>query len=318
MKIPDFRLERYFAKHEFNAPYLMCCSDCESYSVADLFEMDPDSKENFSNLWLGYTESSGHPELREQIASLYTHAESKHILVHSGAEEAIFNFMNVYLEKGDHLIVHFPCYQSLFDVAESIGCEVTRWQTSAESSWALDLDFLEKNLKKNTKAVIVNNPHNPTGYLMVQRTGQEQNPALFQHVLTKRVGLSCFERWKCNRSCNRRFPLKQFFMFFEKCVEKAEVFTDNGQVSFYDPIPDFQCGYCKKFARSAAAYGRVILESRHLCKQFFITRRDPADPQTRESQAFGHDSQADSSFIHITESGQPVFFVIFHEPVNFV
>lgn len=166
MKIPDFRLERYFAEYEFNAPYLMCCSDCESYSAAQLFEMEPDLKENFSNLWLGYTESSGHPKLREQIAGLYTQTKPEHILVHSGAEEAIFNFMNAYLKTGDHVIVHFPCYQSLFDVAESIGCEVTPWQTSAKDEWSLDLDFLKKHLKKNTKAVIINNPHNPTGYLM--------------------------------------------------------------------------------------------------------------------------------------------------------
>ena len=81
-----------------------------------------EANESLQNLWLGYTESTGHPELREEIAKLHETAKAEHILVHSGAEEAIFNFMNSVLEPGDHIIVHFPAYQSLFEVAQSIGC----------------------------------------------------------------------------------------------------------------------------------------------------------------------------------------------------
>ena len=46
------------------------------------------------------------------------------------------------LEAGDHVIVHWPCYQSLHEVARSIGCEVTRWEAREENGWALDLDEL--------------------------------------------------------------------------------------------------------------------------------------------------------------------------------
>lgn len=166
MKIQPFQLERYLAAHEFSAPYLLCCSDCESLSVAELLKLEPGSEEQFHTLRLGYTPSSGNASLRSEIAKLYHQIEEKHILVHSGAEEAIFTFMNTVLDRGDHLIVHYPAYQSLLQIAESIGCEVTRWVTREEGGWELDLEFLRVNLRHNTKVVVINCPHNPTGYVM--------------------------------------------------------------------------------------------------------------------------------------------------------
>jgi aspartate/methionine/tyrosine aminotransferase len=76
--------------------------------------------------------------------------------------------MNTMLQPGDHVIVHYPCYQSLCDVAQSIGCQVTKWITGEADGWELDLEFLKDNLRSNTKAVIINCPHNPTGYLMTK------------------------------------------------------------------------------------------------------------------------------------------------------
>jgi aspartate/methionine/tyrosine aminotransferase len=74
--------------------------------------------------------------------------------------------MHAALQPGDHVIVHWPCYQSLFEIARAIGCEVSFWEARPENRWALDLDELERSLRPNTRLVIVNTPHNPTGYLM--------------------------------------------------------------------------------------------------------------------------------------------------------
>lgn len=42
MKIKPFELERYFAKYEFSAPYLMSSSDCEALTVSELIKMADD------------------------------------------------------------------------------------------------------------------------------------------------------------------------------------------------------------------------------------------------------------------------------------
>ena len=165
MKPEAFRLERYFAAHEFTAPYLLCCSDCESMTIDELLRFDPYARERFLALRLGYTESAGSGALREAVASLYRHNNPQYILVHAGAEEAIFNFMHVALEPGDHVIVHSPHYQSLGEIARSIGSEVTEWIGDAGRAWSLDLDFLKDRLTEKTRVVVVNFPHNPTGFL---------------------------------------------------------------------------------------------------------------------------------------------------------
>jgi aspartate/methionine/tyrosine aminotransferase len=175
MQLTPFKLERYFARYEFNVKYLLCSSDCESLSVGDLLAFEPEAEEGLKRHWLGYTESSGAPSLRREISRIYTGIQPEQVLVHSGAEEAIYLFMHAMLQSGDHVIVHWPCYQSLFEIARSIGCEVTFWEAHLQNKWELDLDELKRCLHPNTRAIIVNTPHNPTGNLMPQSDYQELN-----------------------------------------------------------------------------------------------------------------------------------------------
>ncbi len=186
MQLPPFKLERYFAKYEFNTTYLLCSSDCESMTVAELLTLEPDAAEKFQSHWLGYTELQGSLSLRQAICGLYETMQPESILVHTGAEEAIFLFMHAAFEAGDHVIVHWPCYQSLSDVTRAIGCEVSLWVAREENRWTLDLDELRRMIRPNTKAIILNTPHNPTGYLMsradyesVHRFARENNLLLF-------------------------------------------------------------------------------------------------------------------------------------------
>ncbi|PKN11877.1 MAG: aminotransferase [Deltaproteobacteria bacterium HGW-Deltaproteobacteria-4] len=165
MRFAPFKLERYFAQYEFTAPYLLCSSDCESMRLDELLALEPDAREQFDSLWLGYTESLGDPQLRQVITTLYEKIGSDQVLVHAGAEEAIFNFMNVALFPGDHVVVHAPYYQSLGAVAEGIGAVVSEWRGDPSRAWELDLVELERLLTPRTRVVVVNFPHNPTGYL---------------------------------------------------------------------------------------------------------------------------------------------------------
>ena len=166
MNLPPFKLERFFAKYEFNTEYLLCSSDCEAMSLADLLAFEPGAAEKFQQVWLGYTESQGSPGLRAEICKIYETIQPDDLLVHSGAEEAIFLFVFAAFQPGEHVIVHSPGYQSLSDVARAAGCHVSFWQAREENNWALDLDELRQLMRTNTKGIILNTPHNPTGYLM--------------------------------------------------------------------------------------------------------------------------------------------------------
>jgi aspartate/methionine/tyrosine aminotransferase len=186
MQLPPFKLERYFAKYEFTTEYLLCSSDCESMTIAEVLALEPGAAERFQSHWLGYTESVGNPALRSEISKLYATIQPEDVLVHSGAGEAIFLFMFAAFQPGDHVIVHSPGYQSLAGVARAAGCDVDLWPAHAENGWALDLDELRPLLRTNTKAIIINTPHNPTGYLMtrpdfdsVQRFAREHDLLVF-------------------------------------------------------------------------------------------------------------------------------------------
>ncbi len=77
MNIPPFKLEEFWKKYEFTAPYLLCCSDAETWTLEELLALaDPDSKKLWRSLALGYTESPGHPLLRQEVVRLYSSLSS--------------------------------------------------------------------------------------------------------------------------------------------------------------------------------------------------------------------------------------------------
>lgn len=186
MKLSPFKLERFFARYEFNVRYVLCASDCETFTVREILALEPEAEARCLDLRLGYTESAGAPSLRQAIAGLYTTISPEEILVHSGAEEAIFAFMLATLKAGDHIIVHAPCYQSLAEVARGLGCQVSFWQADEKQGWALDPRDLQRLIRPYTRAVVINVPHNPTGYLMPREVFEEV------HRITQKHGLILF------------------------------------------------------------------------------------------------------------------------------
>lgn len=165
MPIADFALERYFAQWEFNVRYLLCASDVEGYPMAELLALaDDETRALWDGLVLGYTESTGHPLLRREIAALYDTIQPDEVLTFAGAEEAVFCLMNLF-GAGDHAIVTWPGYQSLYEVARANGAEITLHELHESDGWALDLDLLRSQLTPATRLIVVNLPHNPTGML---------------------------------------------------------------------------------------------------------------------------------------------------------
>lgn len=166
MRIADFALERYFARWEFAVEHVACASDVEGWSMAELLALaDDETRAMWDELRLGYTESTGHPLLRREIASLYDSVSPDDVLVFAGAEEAIFCLMSTALEPGDHVVVTWPGYQSLYEVARSAGAKVALHMLREEDGWSLDVDRLLRSLHDDTRMVVVNAPHQPTGML---------------------------------------------------------------------------------------------------------------------------------------------------------
>ncbi len=179
MNIKPFALERYFAQYEFSVSHQLSTSDCETMTIRELLSLagtaradNPGALKELGDLTLGYTESMGDPELRKMIARRYSGIETDMVLTAAPAE-AIFLLLNSLLESGDKVLAIDPCYQSLSSVPEAIGCEVIPWPVRLDNgNWMIDIGELKRRLEapKPPKMVIVNFPHNPTGF----RPSQEE------------------------------------------------------------------------------------------------------------------------------------------------
>ena len=162
MKINDFKLERYFAKYEFTSKYLLSCSDCDGYELKYLLAIATKQElDLWEGLKLGYTESEGNSILREAILQYYKIKTIENVVVASPGE---LNFisMNVLLNSTDHVITVSPCYQSLYEVVKSVNCNLSYWEPNLEN-WEFNTADLEKLIRINTRLIILNFPHNPTG-----------------------------------------------------------------------------------------------------------------------------------------------------------
>jgi aspartate/methionine/tyrosine aminotransferase len=84
-------------------------------------------------------------------------------MVTHGSSEAIYAAMTVVLEPGDKVIALDPIYHSLTSIAESIGCDIHRWEMRESQGFIPDLGDLASLMKLNPKMVVVNFPNNPTG-----------------------------------------------------------------------------------------------------------------------------------------------------------
>lgn len=173
MKPESFVLERFFAEHEFTVPHLLCCSDCEPLTKAEVLAgADADLMALWEGLSLAYTESQGHPLLCDEIAGMYAGVSSDDVLVVT-PEEGIFIAMNVALGAGDHMVCTYPGYASLYNVASALGAEVSYWRPTPGQNWHFALDDLRALLRPDTRLLVINFPHNPTGALPSHREWRE-------------------------------------------------------------------------------------------------------------------------------------------------
>lgn len=193
MKIKSFKLERYYTVNEFSAKYSLCNSDSEAMTINNLLSFEEDAKEAFHNLWLGYTESKGHPHLRRDIATIYSVIKPKDLLVCSGAQEPIFLFSQANLNSQDEVIVQTPCYQSLQSVPESIGCNVFNWNVKYQGNTpTFDIEELKSLITNKTKVIYLNTPHNPTGF----HFSKEEQQAIIHIARANNIIIFCDEVYR--------------------------------------------------------------------------------------------------------------------------
>ena len=157
-------------EYETSAKYNLAETCCASISVDELLALSEDKTATVGKLLdstkvQGYGEIRGSSELRNNLSRLYsskvgTPLPAENILITPGAIAA--NHLTLYflVGPGDHVICHYPTYQQLYSIPESLGAEVSLWKSNAENKWLPDLEELKSLVKPNTKLIIIK--HVPT------------------------------------------------------------------------------------------------------------------------------------------------------------
>lgn len=140
---------------------------------------------------LEYSPSQGYRSLREALVGYYARYQIKlspdEIIITSGGSEAVlFAFMSC-LNPGDEIIVPEPAYANYMSLAVSAGAVIRTVTTTIEEGFSLPkVEEFEKLITERTKAILICNPNNPTGYLYTQK---EMNCI---RVLVKKYNLYLF------------------------------------------------------------------------------------------------------------------------------
>ena len=123
---------------------------------------------------LEYSPSEGIRSFREKLVKYYDkfniHVSADDIIITSGGSEAVFFSFMACLDPGDEIIVPEPAYANYMAFAISSGAVIKTIPSTIEEGFALpSFERFEELITPRTKAILICNPNNPTGYLYTQK-----------------------------------------------------------------------------------------------------------------------------------------------------
>jgi aspartate/methionine/tyrosine aminotransferase len=171
MKIDEFKLERTQSKWENIVKYNLTESDIHPYSLKEL--LSNEQIDELLSIRLGYGQTNGSIELRNNISKLYLGTDLNNILVTNGSAEANYIAIWSLLEPDDELIFMLPNYMQMIGLAKSFGVKVKTFHLIEEKNWEPDLEELNSQITNKTKMIAICNPNNPTGAVLSQNIMDE-------------------------------------------------------------------------------------------------------------------------------------------------
>ena len=190
MQLPPFLLDRWIEQKQdphSKIEYDLASSTGPVWTLRELLAIAGDGElDGLLDAPVSYTAATGTPALRTAIADLEG-VDADAVQVVTGASEALLILFFLAAEPGANVVLPDPGFPANAALAESLGIAARFYHLRAEDQFRVDLDEIRRLVDGDTRMVLVNSPHNPTGAVMCD----EEIEALHDFCAERRVQLVC-------------------------------------------------------------------------------------------------------------------------------
>jgi aspartate/methionine/tyrosine aminotransferase len=163
MQLKPFLLDMWLAAYEHDIEFNLAASEGPRWTLNEILSLaSEEERQRFLNHTLVYSRPSGADGLRAAIADMQD-VDVDTVQVVTGASEALVVLMWLAAEAGANVLLPQPGYPPFSALPESLGIEIRYYALRKENDFRIDLEEIKQLVDRNTKLILVNSPHNPTG-----------------------------------------------------------------------------------------------------------------------------------------------------------
>ncbi|MFZ0806177.1 MAG: aminotransferase class I/II-fold pyridoxal phosphate-dependent enzyme [Candidatus Sulfotelmatobacter sp.] len=163
MQLKPFLLDMWLDRYEHHIEFNLASSEGPRWTLNEILSLaSEEERERFLNHKLAYSRPAGAEGLRAAIAEMQGVSVDA-VQVVTGASEALLILFWLAAEPDANVVLPRPGYPPFSALPESLGIEIRCYAVRKENGFRIDLDEIKRLVDRNTKLVLINNPHNPTG-----------------------------------------------------------------------------------------------------------------------------------------------------------
>ena len=170
MNLTPFLLDQWLEQNHTLKPPIefdLGSSTGPVWTVRELLSLAGDEREydRLVDTPLFYAPPAGSPDLREALAQLEG-VDPSHVQVVTGAAEALLVLFFLAAEPGVNVVLPNPGFPTNVAIPEGLGLEIRYYNLKSADGFRIDLDEIRGLVDRDTRFVLVNSPHNPTGAVL--------------------------------------------------------------------------------------------------------------------------------------------------------
>jgi aspartate/methionine/tyrosine aminotransferase len=163
MQLKPFLLDMWLSTYEHQIEFNLASSEGPRWTLNEILSLASEQdRQRFQNHGLHYSRPAGADGLRAAIAEMQE-VDVDAVQVVTGASEALLILFWLAAEPGANVILPQPGYPPFSALPESLRIEIRYYPVRKENDFRIDLDEIKRLVDRNTKLVLINSPHNPTG-----------------------------------------------------------------------------------------------------------------------------------------------------------